>query len=69
MEISVDEKCAECLTIMIHKSIYKLNRLFQGIKVASAIFQQIMDTMLNDIDFAVAYIDDILTKSENKLHK
>lgn len=25
-----------------------------------------MDTVLNEVDFAIAYLDDILTKSENR---
>ena len=35
-------------------------------KVAPAIFQQVMDTMLNGLDFAIAYLDDILMNSSNK---
>ena len=33
--------------------------------VASAIFQQVMDAMLSGFDFAVAYLDDILMKSQS----
>ena len=45
--------------------MYKFNRLAFGIKVALAVFQQVMDTTYSGIDFAIAYLDDILLKSEN----
>ena len=34
-------------------------------KVAPAIFQQEVNTMLSGLDFAVAYLDDSLLKGEN----
>ena len=49
--------------------MYKLNRLTFGIEVTSAIVQQIMDTMLSGLDFAVTYLDDILLKIENSEYK
>ncbi|XP_029639471.1 uncharacterized protein K02A2.6-like [Octopus sinensis] len=33
-----------------------------GLKVASAVFQQIMDAMLSDCELAISYLDDILIK-------
>ena len=36
-----------------------------GIKVTPAIFQQVMDTMLGGLDFAVVYLYDILMKSKS----
>ena len=36
------------------------------IKVASGIFQQVMDTMLSRLEFVTAYLDDIFIKSGNK---
>ena len=45
--------------------MYKFNHLDFGIKVAPAIFQRVMETVLCGLDFAVAYLDDILLKSEN----
>ena len=68
LQIPVEEKCAELLTINTHRGLYKINRLQYGIKVAPTIFQKIMDTMLADLDFATAYLDDILIKSKNRDH-
>ena len=36
-----------------------------GVKVAPAIFQQVMDTMLSDLDFTIAYLDNILMNIQN----
>lgn len=58
------KKNVQLTTINIHKGLYK--RLPFGIKVASAIFQQAMDTMFTDCGFAVAYLDEILIKSVTK---
>ena len=40
-----------------------------GVKVAPGIFKQIMDTLLNDIDFAIAYLDDIKSESQEQYVK
>ena len=44
LQIPVYEKCAEIITINTHKRLYKFLRLPFGIKVAPAIFQQVMHT-------------------------
>ena len=60
----VDEESSKLLTVNAHKGLDKFNCLFFGIKVAPSIFQQIIDKMLSGLDFAQAYLDDILIKSE-----
>ena len=42
-----------------------MNRLAFEVKVAPVIFQQVMDSMLGDLDFAFAYLDDILITSKS----
>ena len=66
LQIPVEEKCAELFTINTHRGLYKVNRLQYGMRVALTIFQKIMDTMLADLDFATAYLDDILMKSKSQ---
>ncbi|XP_052827331.1 uncharacterized protein K02A2.6-like [Octopus bimaculoides] len=56
LQIKVEDECSKYLTINTH------NRLPFGKKVAAAIFQQIMDAMLVDCEFAIPYLDDILFK-------
>ncbi|CAH8499886.1 unnamed protein product [Dicrocoelium dendriticum] len=60
LQIEVDEPSRELLTINTHRGLYQYHRLPFGVKTAPAIFQQIMDTMLTDIDGAAAYLDDII---------
>ena len=45
LQIPVEEKCAELLTINTHRGLYEINRQQYGIKAASTIFQIIMDTI------------------------
>ena len=50
--------------------MYKFEWLQFGVKVAPAIFQQVMDTMLSGLEFVIAYLDDILMNSQSaKQHK
>ena len=46
--------------------MYRLNRLPFRIKAAPGVFQQIMDMLLNDVDFPIACLDDILIRSESQ---
>ena len=56
--------------INTHRGLYKFDRLVFWIKVAPAIFQQLMDTMLGGFDFTYAYLDDIIISSKTKeLHR
>ncbi|KFD46887.1 hypothetical protein M514_12245 [Trichuris suis] len=60
LQVEVDEKSKELLTINTHRGLYRYNRLPFGVKSAPAIFQQIMDSMLSGIKGAVAYLDDVI---------
>ena len=64
----MEENCGGLLTFNTYRGLYKINRLQYGIKVAPTIFQKIMDTMLADLDFATAYLDDILIENKNRDH-
>ena len=64
LQIPVEE-CSKLLSINTYLELYKLGRLLSGVKVAPAIFQHVTDTRLSDLDFAVAYLDDILMNSPN----
>ena len=65
LQVKVSEECSKYLCIITHLGLFRLKRLPFGLKVAPALFQQIMDTMLADLGFAIAYLDDILVKSKN----
>ena len=66
LQVKVEEEYSKLLTINTHKGLYKFNRLPFGLKVSTSIFQQIMDTVLAGLDFATAYLDDILIKSNDR---
>ena len=60
LQTEVTSDSAKLLTINTHKGLFTFNRLAPGVKSAPGAFQQIMDTMLVDIEDAAAYIDDII---------
>ena len=62
LQVKVSEKCSKYLCINTHLGLFRLKWLPFGLKVAPALFQQIMDTMLADLGFTIAYLDDILVK-------
>ena len=64
LQIEVREESSKLLCINTHRGLYKYTRLAFGVKVAPVIFQQFMDTMLGDRDYATAYLDDILVSSK-----
>lgn len=42
------------------KGLYRYNRLPQGASSSAAIFQQVMDQVLNGIENVSVYLDDVL---------
>ena len=70
LQILVEENSSELLCINSHRGLYKFGKLVWGIKVAPAIVQQVMNTMLGGFDFTFAYLDDIVINSKTKeLHR
>ncbi|CAH8529728.1 unnamed protein product [Dicrocoelium dendriticum] len=60
LQVPVAENCRTLLTVNTHLGLFQYNRLPFGVKTAPAIFQQIMDTLLNDIPGVAVYLDDAL---------
>ena len=63
LKVMIDEETLKMLTINTHRSSYCFNHLPFRCKVASNVFQKIMD-MLAELDFTLAYLNNILIKSE-----
>ena len=61
----MEEEWSKLLCINTRRELYKFWCLPFGVKVAPAIFQQVTDTMLSDLNFTVAFLDDILMYSQN----
>ena len=60
LQLEVDDKTKEILTVNTHLGLYQVNRLPFGIKQAPGIFQQTLELLLKDIDHVCIYLDDIL---------
>ncbi|CAH8528395.1 unnamed protein product [Schistosoma rodhaini] len=67
LQIPVADECKNLLTINRHKGLFRYNRLHFGVKTAPSIFQQVMDTMLQDVPGAAAYLDDIIIMGVGKI--
>lgn len=70
-QLQLDEDSVKYATITTHRGLYQVNRLPFGISSAPAIFQHLMDTILQGIPHVVCYIDDILVTGldqEEHLH-
>ncbi|XP_052888229.1 uncharacterized protein K02A2.6-like [Anopheles moucheti] len=60
LQVEVDEKCRELLTVNTHRGLFKYNRLPPGVKAAPGAFQQLMDTMVAGLVGVAVYLDDIV---------
>ncbi|XP_035899704.1 uncharacterized protein K02A2.6-like isoform X1 [Anopheles stephensi] len=59
-QVQVEEKFRPLLTINTHRGLYQYNRLPPGIKIAPAVFQQLIDTMLAGMSKVCGYMDDLI---------
>ena len=68
-QVELDEASQRYVTINTHKGLYQYKRLPFGVASAPALFQQIIDKILQGIPRVVVYIDDILlTGSTDEEH-
>ena len=56
----MDEESRKYVTINTHKGLYQYTRLPFGIASAPAVFQRIMDTILQGTEGVACYTDDII---------
>ena len=59
-QLRLEEDCQELTTINTHKGLYKYTRLPFGVSSAPAVFQQVMDTVLQGLPNVICYLDDVL---------
>ena len=59
LQVEVEPESREFLTISTHRGLYQFTRLPFGVKTAEAIFQSIMNNLINELEGTVAYLDDI----------
>ncbi|EFP09026.1 hypothetical protein CRE_22508 [Caenorhabditis remanei] len=60
LQIELDEDSKNLLCINTHRGLYQFNRLPFGVKPATAIFQQVIDSMITGLEGTAAYLDDII---------
>lgn len=68
LQLQVDDESRKMLTINTHRGLFTFNRLCPGVKPASGIFQQTMDTMFAGLDNVVSFFDDILIATSDPVH-
>ena len=69
LQLVLDEDSASYVTVNTHRGLYRYTRLPFGIASAPAMFQKVMDTILQDIPNVICYIDDILvTGADDQAH-
>ena len=59
-QVELDEDSQKYLTINTHKGLYRYKRLPFGVSSVPAIFQRIMDQLLQGVKFTVCHLDEIL---------
>ena len=68
-QLALEEGSQEFVTVNTHQGLYQFTRLPFGVASAPAIFQKIMDEILQGIPRVVCYLDDILISgSSDKEH-
>ena len=60
LQVQNDEQTKPYLTMNTHQGLYRYTRLPFGVASAPALFQKMMDTVLQGIPGVICYIDDIL---------
>lgn len=65
-QLRVSESSRELLVINTHLGLFRYTRMPFGIKPAASIFQKFMDGLLQGLDFAVCYIDDVIIFADSK---
>ena len=64
-QVQLDEVFHKFVTINTHKGLYQYTRVLFGIVSVLALFQKIMDTVLQGIPSTICYLDDILVMGKS----
>ena len=65
LQVPLEESSKEYTTISTHKGLFQYKRLPFGVASAPAIFQRVVDNLLQGIPHACAYLDDILVTGKD----
>lgn len=65
-QVQLDDESRKFVTINTHQGLYQYTRVPFGISSAPALFQKIMDTILQGVPNTICYLDDILVTGKNE---
>ncbi|XP_062537805.1 uncharacterized protein K02A2.6-like [Armigeres subalbatus] len=71
LQVEVDDDSKQLLTINTHRGLFRFNRLAPGVKSAPGAFQQLMNSMVANLERVDTFLDDIFvaSKTEEEHHK
>ncbi|XP_062538919.1 uncharacterized protein K02A2.6-like [Armigeres subalbatus] len=71
LQVEVDDDSKQLLTINTHRGLFRFNRAAPGVKSAPEAFQQLMNSMVADLEGVDTFLDDIFvaSKTEEEHHK
>ena len=65
-QVVLDDDALKYLTISTHRGLYQYTRLPFGVASAPSVFQKMMDTILQGMDWVICYLDDILVSGRTE---
>ena len=66
LQLQLDDASMPYTTINTHQGLYSFTRLLFGVASSPAIFQRMMEKVLQSLTGVLCYIDDILVSGENE---
>ena len=64
-QLLLDEESRKLVTVTTHRGLYRYNRLPFGVASAPAIFQKLMEQVLQGVPDCICYIDDVLVTGKS----
>lgn len=66
LQLELDERAQELLTVNTHLGLFRFRRLPYGVACAPAVFQAVMDQILHGLSGTACYLDDVIAGADRK---